>query len=141
MSFVFMNYYLFLVIVVAIFQFFVGHELNCAVDNTEEAGGESLVEARESLVLGDLDKGIDHARVVFAGVNIAGKLLLQTESIMYQHWLALCSHVTTPDLVLTTVMGLVNTRVMRPATEAATKWSPVPSCLALSPFCSLDLMV
>ena len=46
------------------------------MDHTEEARGEALVKPSESLVLGDLDKGVHHPRVVFARVNIAGKLLL-----------------------------------------------------------------
>ena len=68
--------YLLLVIIIAVFQFFVGHELNGPVDNTKEAGTKAPVEASESLVLRDLDKSVHHTRVVFARVNVAGKFLL-----------------------------------------------------------------
>ena len=68
--------YLLLVIIIAVFQFFVGHKLNGPVDNTKEAGAKALVEASESLVLGDLDKRVHHTRVVFAWVNVGGKFLL-----------------------------------------------------------------
>ena len=46
------------------------------MDNTKEAGTKAPVEASESLVLRDLDKGVHHPRVMFAWVNVAGKLLL-----------------------------------------------------------------
>ena len=74
------NSYLLVVIIVAVFQFFVGHKLNCPVHHTKKTRGEAFIEACEALVLGDLDKGVQHSRVVLTRVNIARKFLLKTKS-------------------------------------------------------------
>ena len=77
------NSYLLVVIIVAVFQFFVGHKLNCPVHHTKKTRGEAFIEACEALVLGDLDKGVQHSRVVLTRVNIARKFLLKTKSKKY----------------------------------------------------------
>ena len=122
--------------VVSVLEFFIHHELNSTVNYTKETRSESFVESRDTFILWYLNKGIHHAWVVTTGIK--SLLLLKTNPrirtmLLCFRWMM--------NLVLTTVMGLVKISVMRPATEAARRCSPVASCLSVSPSCSRVLMV
>ena len=64
----------------SVLQILVSHELDGAMDNSKQSRDESFVKADTTLVLEDLQEGVQHARVVSLAVHVGrGQLLLQAE--------------------------------------------------------------
>lgn len=60
---------LLIMVVVAVLELLIRHELNSSVNNSEQTRSEAFVETRDTFKLADLDKSISHPRVMLAGVN------------------------------------------------------------------------
>ena len=64
----------------SVLQILVGHELNGAMNHSEQSRDEPLVKPYTALVLDDLQEGVQHARVVPLAVHLGrGQFLLQTQ--------------------------------------------------------------
>ena len=64
----------------SVLQILVSHELDGAVNNSEQSRDEPFVKSDTALVLDDLQEGVQHARVVALTVHLGrGQFLLQAQ--------------------------------------------------------------